>query len=120
MISIHLDKSLESLQHLLVSTSPTCSALVNKSFFLAVMMGFVCLTVGSTPEPCFGDVPHRVRLPENLRTRAVVIPVFPHNHPGRARDVVMVLPLSGFSDIFSIIWSNSSLMVVSGKRSYQL
>ena len=38
-------------------------------------------------------------------------------HLSNARAVVMVLSLSGFSDIFSIIWSSSSLMVIPGKRS---
>ena len=119
MISIHLDTSLESLPHLLESTSPACSALVNKSFILAVMVGFVCLAVGSTPDTCCpspcqtsgeslhsccGDDPHLVGLP-----------VFPLLHLSHA--VVMVLSLSGFSDILSIIWSSSSLMVVPGKRS---
>ena len=48
-------------------------AVMVKSFTLAVMMGFVCLTPGSTPDTCFGDVLHLVRLPGNLRTRAVVM-----------------------------------------------
>ena len=67
----------------LVSTSSAHAlSLVNKSFTLAVMvksftlavtMGFVCLTAGQLPDTCFGDVLHRVRLPENLCTRAVVM-----------------------------------------------
>ena len=81
-------------------------AVMIKSFTLAVMMGFVCLTVGSTTDTCFGDDPHLVGLP-----------VFPLIHLSHARAVVMVLSLSGFSDIFSIIWSNSSLMVIPGKSS---
>ena len=44
-----------------------------KTFTLAVMMGFACLTARSTPDTCFGDVLHLVRLPGNLRTRAVVM-----------------------------------------------
>ena len=47
--------------------------MVVKSFTLAVTMGFVCVTVGSTPDTCFGDVLHLVRLMGNLRTRALVM-----------------------------------------------
>ena len=121
MISIHMDTSLESLQHLLVSTSCACSAspsvhlLLGEQVFHSCRDGqvfpscrddkvFICLTVGSTPDTCFGDVLHVVRQPGILCTRAL-------------RAVVMVLSLSGFSDIFSIMWSNSSLMVIPGKTS---
>ena len=83
----------------LVNKSFTLAVMV-KSFTLAVMMGFVCLTAGQLQTRAFGDVLHLVRPQGNLRTRAVV----------------MVLTLSGFSDTFSIIWSNSSLMVIPGKR----
>ena len=47
-------------------------AVMIKSFTLAVMLGFVCLTLES-PDTCFGDVLHFVRLPENLRPRVVVL-----------------------------------------------
>ena len=84
-ISIHLDTSLGSLQHPLVSTSPACSACSvigepvfhschdGQVFHSAVMVGFVCLTVGSTPDTCFGDALHLVRLPGNVRTLALVM-----------------------------------------------
>ena len=110
----------------LVSASPACSAslfslhalsLVNKSFILAVMVksftlddevfhscrddGIRLSDCRSTPDTWFGDVLHLGRLLGNLCTRAVV----------------MVLTLSGFSATFSIIWSNSSLIVTPGKRS---
>ena len=130
MISIHMDTSLDSLQHPFVDTSRACSAspfscalsLVIKSFTPAVIVGFTCpdcqvklqtralvmfspcQTPGESSHSCCGDDPHLVGLL-----------VSPLNHSCRARAVVMVLSLSGFSDIFSIIWSNSSLMVIPGK-----
>ena len=70
--------------------------LVIKSFTLALMIKSLTLawkwasprlTAGSSSDTCFGDGLHLVRLPGNLRTRAVV----------------MILILSGFSDIFSIV-----------------
>ena len=48
-------------------------AVVIKSFTLAVMMGFACLTAGSTPDTYFCDVLHLVRLRGNLRARALVV-----------------------------------------------
>ena len=48
-------------------------AVMIKSCTLAVMMDFACLTAGSTPDTCFGDVLHLVRPRGNLRTRAVVM-----------------------------------------------
>ena len=115
MISIHLDTSLGSLQHILVSASPACSAsVVDKSFIRAVMMGFACQTAGHSrhvlwrcpsPHSCCGDA------------HLVGLPVFPLIRLSYARAVVMVFSLSGFTDIFSIIWSNSSLMVMPGTRS---
>ena len=78
-----------------------------KSFTLAVMMGFVRLTARSTPDTCFGDVLHLVRLRgESSHPCLVGLPVFPLIHLSHARAVVMVLSLSGFSD-----------MVIPGKRS---
>ena len=86
MISIHMDTSVESLQHLLVSASPACSAsLVGKSFTLSVMVksftfavmikSFTLAVLGLvrlTPDTCFGDVLHLVRQPGNPRTRALL------------------------------------------------
>ena len=84
-------------------------AVMIKSLTLAVMPGFICLTAGSTPDTCFGDVLHLVRLPGNLRTRALVMTFtlldflcFVSTIPSHARAVMMVLSLSGFSGIFSI------------------
>ena len=64
----------------------------------------------STPDTCFGDVLHLVRLLANLRTRALVMILtvldflcFPLVHLSHARAVVMVLTKSGFSATFSII-----------------
>ena len=137
MISIHMDTSPESLQHLLVSASRACSAsllssvhllhalhhfsresspacsasmvdksfiraVMAKSFTLTVMMGFACQTAGQ------------------LQTRALVMSFtlsdYSLIHLSNARAVVMVLSLSGFSDIFSIIWCNLSLMVIRQPR----
>ena len=67
---------------------------------------------------CFGDVPSPCQTTgESSHSCLVGLPVFPLVHLGNAHAVVMVLSLSGFSDIFSIIWSNSSLMVIRGKHS---
>ena len=66
-------------------------------------------TTGESSHSCFSPDPHLDGLP-----------VFPLNRLMRALAVAMVLSLAGFSDIFSIIWSNSSLMVIPGKRSCPL
>ena len=71
----------------LVIQSFTLAVMV-KYFTLAVMMGFACLTAGSTPDTCFVEVLHLVRLPGNLRTRAVV----------------MILTLLDFLCFLSPIW----------------
>ena len=72
-------------------------AVMIKSCTLAVMMDFACLTAGSTPDTCFGDVLHLVRPRGNLRTRAVVMILTmldffffsPLKHLGRPRGLLI-------------------------------
>ena len=94
-------------------------SLVIKSFTLALMIKSLTLawkwasprlTAGSSSDTCFGDGLHLVRLPGNLRTRAVVMILILLDFACASSQasesccaVVMILTLSGFSDIFSIV-----------------
>ena len=75
MISGDMDTSLEAMFCItfLVSTSPACSVIVDQVFHSCRDDGLRLSDCRVHSDTCFGDVLHLVTLPENLRTRAVVI-----------------------------------------------
>ena len=121
MVSINLDTSLGSLHHLSRECISCMLCIIGGQVFHSCRDdGIRFSACRSTPDTCFGDVLHLVRLPgKSLHSRCGDDPhrVSPLDRLSPARTVVMVLSLSGFSGIFSIIWTNLSLMVIPGKRS---